>query len=73
MQTTSFLGERDPTKAMCWIKEIESVFNTIRCPEADKVKFAISVLKSNALYWWDVESLAKPDILRTMSFDRFCR
>ncbi|XP_024963867.1 uncharacterized protein LOC112504148 [Cynara cardunculus var. scolymus] len=67
----NFAGEQDPTKAMRWIKEIESVFNTIRCPEADKVRFVVSVLKSNALFWWEVESLARTDVLRTLSWVEF--
>ncbi|XP_024972673.1 uncharacterized protein LOC112511322 [Cynara cardunculus var. scolymus] len=66
----NFAGERDP-KAMHWRKEIESVFNTIHCPEADKVKFAVSVLKSNALFWWEVESLARTDVLQTLSWAEF--
>ncbi|XP_024964552.1 uncharacterized protein LOC112504823 [Cynara cardunculus var. scolymus] len=67
----NFAGELDPTKAMHWIKEIESVFNTIPCPEADKVRFAVSVLKSNALFWWEVESLARTDVLQTLYWAEF--
>ena len=67
----TFSGERDLVKAMCWIKEMESVFNTIRCPETDKVRFAVSVLKSNALFWWEVESSARIDVLQTLSWVEF--
>ncbi|XP_024964430.1 uncharacterized protein LOC112504724 [Cynara cardunculus var. scolymus] len=67
----TFSGERDPMKVMCWIKEMESVFNTIRCPETDKVRFAISVLKSNALFWWEVESSTRTDVLQTLSWVEF--
>ncbi|XP_024989168.1 uncharacterized protein LOC112523718 [Cynara cardunculus var. scolymus] len=67
----TFSGERDIVKAMCWIKKIEYVFNTIRCTEADKVRFAVSVLKSNALFWWEVESLARTYILQTLSWEEF--
>ncbi|XP_024977648.1 uncharacterized protein LOC112515209 [Cynara cardunculus var. scolymus] len=67
----TFSGERDPVKAMCWIKEIESVFNTSKCSEEDKVIFVVSMLKSNALYLWDVKSSAKPDILQSMSWGEF--
>ncbi|XP_024989280.1 uncharacterized protein LOC112523838 [Cynara cardunculus var. scolymus] len=67
----TFSGERDPVKVMCWIKEIESVFNIIQCPEADKVRFTVLVLKSNALFWWEVESLARTDVLQTLSWEEF--
>ncbi|XP_024986551.1 uncharacterized protein LOC112521790 [Cynara cardunculus var. scolymus] len=56
---------------MCWIKEIEFVFNIIRCSETDKVRFAVSILKSNALFWWEVELLAKIEILQTLSWAEF--
>ncbi|XP_024976205.1 uncharacterized protein LOC112514104 [Cynara cardunculus var. scolymus] len=67
----TFSGERHPLKGICWIKEIEYVFNTIRCPEADNVRFAVSVLKSNALFLSEVESLDMRDVLQTLSWAEF--
>ncbi|XP_024990604.1 uncharacterized protein LOC112524894 [Cynara cardunculus var. scolymus] len=56
---------------MCWINKIESIFNSTRCSEEDKVRFAVFMLKSNALYWWNVESVAQPNVLQTMSWEEF--
>ncbi|XP_024965835.1 uncharacterized protein LOC112506040 [Cynara cardunculus var. scolymus] len=56
---------------MCWIKEIEYVFNTIRCLEADKARFDVFVLKSNALFWWEVVSLPRTYFLQTLSWAEF--
>lgn len=35
----SYSGERDPVKAMKWLKEIESAFRTSKCADKDKVLF----------------------------------
>ncbi|XP_024989274.1 uncharacterized protein LOC112523832 [Cynara cardunculus var. scolymus] len=67
----TFSEERDPVKEMCWIKEIESVFNTCKGSEEDNVIFVVFMLKSNALYWWDVESATQPNILQTMLWEEF--
>ncbi|KAJ9566779.1 hypothetical protein OSB04_002745 [Centaurea solstitialis] len=37
---------------MRWIEEIEMVFETCRCSDEDKVVFAWSMLKADALHWW---------------------
>ncbi|KAJ9561701.1 hypothetical protein OSB04_006861 [Centaurea solstitialis] len=52
----TYNGERDPILAMKWIREMELAFDTCNCAEEDKVVFAISMLKSNAIFWWDGEA-----------------
>ncbi|KAJ9538003.1 hypothetical protein OSB04_030736 [Centaurea solstitialis] len=52
----TYTGERDPILAMKWIREMELAFDTCNCAEEDKVVFAISMLKSNAIFWWDGEA-----------------
>ncbi|KAJ9562212.1 hypothetical protein OSB04_007372 [Centaurea solstitialis] len=41
----TFKGDRDPVLAMKWIMEMETIFDTCYCGEADKVVFARSMLK----------------------------
>ncbi|KAJ9538250.1 hypothetical protein OSB04_030983 [Centaurea solstitialis] len=52
----TYSGERDPILAMKWIREMELAFDTCNCVEEDKVVFAISMLKSNVIFWWDGEA-----------------
>ncbi|KAI3718848.1 hypothetical protein L6452_19733 [Arctium lappa] len=51
----TFIGECDPVMAMKWIREMELVFDTCKCAEVDKVMFALSMLKSDVIFWWDAE------------------
>ncbi|KAI3678202.1 hypothetical protein L6452_37487 [Arctium lappa] len=39
--------------------EMELAFDTSKHVEEDKVVFVISILKFNAIYWWDIESGTK--------------
>nr|GFA64553.1 reverse transcriptase domain-containing protein [Tanacetum cinerariifolium] len=41
-----------------WFEQIESVFSHSNCAEKNKVKFAISTLTEEALFWWN--SFAQP-------------
>ncbi|KAJ9544987.1 hypothetical protein OSB04_024694 [Centaurea solstitialis] len=52
----TYKGERDPVLALRWIEEIEMVFETCKCAAEDKVVFARSMLKADALHWWNVET-----------------
>ena len=52
----TFKGERDPVVASRWVREMEVAFDTCRCAETDKVIYALSVLKSDAIYLWDMET-----------------
>ncbi|KAI3680700.1 hypothetical protein L6452_35474 [Arctium lappa] len=52
----SYKGECDPLVALRWIKSMELAFDTSKCAEDDKVVYALSMLKDEAVMWWDVES-----------------
>ncbi|KAJ9560990.1 hypothetical protein OSB04_006150 [Centaurea solstitialis] len=65
-------GERDPVLALRWIEEIEMVFETCRCAAEDKVVFARSMLKADALHWWNVETGGRgTEAVRTMTWRSF--
>ncbi|KAJ9561478.1 hypothetical protein OSB04_006638 [Centaurea solstitialis] len=67
-----YKGERDPVLALRWIEEIEMVFETCRCAAEDKVVFARSMLKADALHWWNVETGGRgTEVVRTMSWKSF--
>ncbi|KAL7607900.1 uncharacterized protein LOC111912373 [Lactuca sativa] len=51
-----FKGSGDPVISMRWLKEMENVFKTSKCSEGDKVMYAVTMLKDEALYWWDMVS-----------------
>ncbi|KAJ9548163.1 LOW QUALITY PROTEIN: hypothetical protein OSB04_020706 [Centaurea solstitialis] len=68
----TYKGERDPVLALRWIEEIEMVFETCRCAAEDKVVFARSMLKADALHWWNVETGGRgTEAVRTMSWKSF--
>ncbi|XP_024995866.1 uncharacterized protein LOC112529018 [Cynara cardunculus var. scolymus] len=39
---------------MRWIKESEVIFKISKCAEEDKMTYATSMLKSKALFWWEI-------------------
>ncbi|KAH7569501.1 hypothetical protein JRO89_XS06G0175000 [Xanthoceras sorbifolium] len=57
----AFKGTSDPLVAEAWLKQIEKVFNAIRCPDEQKVIFATFMCQDEADYLWDATSR----ILRT--------
>ncbi|KAJ9556477.1 hypothetical protein OSB04_011091 [Centaurea solstitialis] len=68
----TYKGERDPVLALRWIEEIEMVFETCRCAAEDKVVYARSMLKADALHWWNVETGGRgTEAVRTMSWKSF--
>ncbi|KAJ9561114.1 hypothetical protein OSB04_006274 [Centaurea solstitialis] len=68
----TFKGERDPVLAMKWIMEMEAVFDTCHCKEEDEVVFARSMLKSEAIYWWEMETSGKGSkVARSMTWGNF--
>ncbi|KAJ9566605.1 hypothetical protein OSB04_002571 [Centaurea solstitialis] len=67
-----YKGERDPVLALRWIEEIEMVFETCKCAAEDKVVYARSMLKADALHWWNVETGGRgTEAVRTMSWKSF--
>ncbi|KAJ9556932.1 hypothetical protein OSB04_011546 [Centaurea solstitialis] len=68
----TYKGERDPVLSLRWIKEIEMVFETCRCAAEDKVVYARSMLKADALHWGNVETGGRgTEAVRTMSWKSF--
>ncbi|MQL96124.1 hypothetical protein Taro_028798, partial [Colocasia esculenta] len=54
MSPPSFKGESDPLLAESWMREIEKIFQVIRCAEDDKVTLATYMLQDDAVeVSWD--------------------
>ncbi|KAL4587726.1 hypothetical protein LXL04_000600 [Taraxacum kok-saghyz] len=47
-----FNGEPDPIKSTRWVTEIEGTFDTSKCADEDRVVYAVTMLKKEAIYWW---------------------
>ncbi|MQM01504.1 hypothetical protein Taro_034260 [Colocasia esculenta] len=52
MAPPSFKGECQPLLAESWMREVEKVFQAIRCAEEDKVSLATYMLQERADVWW---------------------
>ncbi|KAJ9542547.1 hypothetical protein OSB04_029053 [Centaurea solstitialis] len=69
-----YKGERDPVLALRWIEEMEMVFETCRCADEDKVVYARSMLKADALSWWNLETGGKgSEMVRKMTWTGFVK
>ncbi|KAJ9547289.1 hypothetical protein OSB04_019832 [Centaurea solstitialis] len=69
-----YKGERDPVLATRWVEEMDMVFETCKCATEDKVVYARSMLKADALNWWNVEAGGKTaEAVRTMTWEDFVR
>ncbi|KAJ9547266.1 hypothetical protein OSB04_019809 [Centaurea solstitialis] len=69
-----YKGERDPVLALRWIEEMEMAFETCRCADEDKVVYASSMLKADALSWWNLETGGKgSEMVRKMTWDGFVK
>ncbi|KAJ9537845.1 hypothetical protein OSB04_030578 [Centaurea solstitialis] len=69
-----YKGEHDPVLALRWIEEMEMVFETCRCANEDKVVYARSMLKADALSWWNLETGGKgSEMVRKMTWDGFVK
>nr|GEV22607.1 reverse transcriptase domain-containing protein [Tanacetum cinerariifolium] len=53
-----FNGTERAVGLIRWFEQTELVFSRSNCAEKNKVKFAISTLTEEALFWWN--SFAKP-------------
>ncbi|XP_024969783.1 uncharacterized protein LOC112509157 [Cynara cardunculus var. scolymus] len=49
-----FQGDPNLVATMRWIKETKVIFKISKCVEEDKVTYATSMLKSEALFWWEI-------------------
>ena len=48
-----FVGAHDPESAQKWLKEIEKIFRTMACSDAQKVQFGTHMLTEEDEDWWD--------------------
>ena len=48
----AFTGGCDVTKAMNWLRSMETCFRLLRCPPDTKVDFASYMLQEDAADWW---------------------
>nr|GEV71832.1 putative reverse transcriptase domain-containing protein [Tanacetum cinerariifolium] len=53
-----FNGTKGAVGLICWFERTELVFSRSNCAKKNKVKFAISTLTEEALFWWN--SFAQP-------------
>lgn len=69
---SEFNGVRDPIVAMTWIIDMENVFNAVDCANEDKVMYAVSMLRSQALSWRDmVKDKYGPEFITKMTWSQF--
>ncbi|MQL92006.1 hypothetical protein Taro_024617 [Colocasia esculenta] len=55
LQPPTYSGGPNPDTTEHWVHEIERVFTTMRCPEADRVVLAAYQLTGFALEWWQLK------------------
>ena len=48
-----FVGTHDPESAQKWLKEIEKIFRTMACSDAQQVQFGTHMLTKEVEDWWD--------------------
>ncbi|CAH9111189.1 unnamed protein product [Cuscuta europaea] len=48
----SFLGQEDPTILENWIRTFDKLFDTINCPEEQRIGIAVYYLHEEADRWW---------------------
>ncbi|KAH7546031.1 hypothetical protein FEM48_Zijuj01G0157600 [Ziziphus jujuba var. spinosa] len=58
LQSPSFEGSTNPLVTKDWIREMEKIFSFMECTDAQKVTYAIYMLKQSASHWWKMISRA---------------
>lgn len=53
MKPPEFRSDKDLIISLRWISEVEGCFYTCSCPEDQKLKFALNVLRSGEKNWWE--------------------
>ncbi|XP_047336933.1 uncharacterized protein LOC124940453 [Impatiens glandulifera] len=66
-----FDGSIDPLKAEKWIKDLEKLFDVLKCDDAEKVQFTIFQLQGNASDWWELKKQTYERDTSTLSCDTF--
>nr|GEW40174.1 reverse transcriptase domain-containing protein [Tanacetum cinerariifolium] len=59
-----FNGTKGAIGLIRWIERTESIFSRSNCAEKNKVKFAISTLTKEALFWWN--SFTQPIVIESI-------
>ncbi|XP_020271651.1 uncharacterized protein LOC109846819 [Asparagus officinalis] len=65
----SFEGTTDPMIAEHWITKMEKVFTYMRCPEEEKVDYAIYMLKDRG--WWQMQVRTLGEKAYKLSWEEF--
>ncbi|KAL4579890.1 hypothetical protein LXL04_016058 [Taraxacum kok-saghyz] len=69
-----FDGEPDPIKSTRWITEIEGTFDTSKCADEDRVVYAVTMLKNEAIYWWGmVKEVRGRDVAKRMTWNEYTK
>ncbi|KAL4556843.1 hypothetical protein LXL04_035008 [Taraxacum kok-saghyz] len=69
-----FDGEPDPIKSTRWITEIEGTFDTSKYADEDRVVYAVTMLKNEAIYWCGmVKEVRERDVAKRMKWDEFIK
>ena len=67
IESSNFPGGMEPIRANEWVAEIENNFRLLRCTDAQKVEIRSYLLVGEANRWWNLKSIAEPD----MDWERF--
>lgn len=71
-QPPEFSVSPNPTAILHWITEMEQIFDLCECKEEQKVKFAVRMLKGEALSWWNMTwMLLGKEIVSRLTWDEF--
>ncbi|PWA76877.1 zinc finger, CCHC-type, Retrotransposon gag domain protein [Artemisia annua] len=57
----------DPIVAMLWIRDMEFIFELMKCPDWQKILYATFKLKSDAKLWWDFVKETREFLMMTWS------
>nr|KAJ0207852.1 hypothetical protein LSAT_V11C500228720 [Lactuca sativa] len=69
-----FNREIDPVLSSTWIMEIEGTFDISKRVDEDKVIYAATMLKREAIHWWGmVKEVRGRETAKNMSWDEFLR
>ncbi|XP_042443978.1 uncharacterized protein LOC122029087 [Zingiber officinale] len=71
MDPKDFSGTTDPFMAEGWIRSLEVIFRYMNMADADRVRYAIYLLKDDASLWW--EGAERGVDLKTLTWEDFKR
>ncbi|XP_035840312.1 uncharacterized protein LOC118487512 [Helianthus annuus] len=59
----SFDGKKCAIEAHEWLSEVEAILDVSDCHQRNKVRFAVHLFKSEALFWWRIQKQTRGDDL----------